>query len=421
MGEFVAGAYINDAGAICNADGSTDALGRWVDDRGFIRIGADGYEDNWSVDATGQVRDESGQPTVFTLPVPNTLTIVTDFDRDDQASQVMAAMAVERKQGLSGTQGSSPSAQALQDFQGGIARSAPATDALGGDLTWSGGQNPAGPADLHSRALNPQYAGEDQNAAAFDANTMRGKLDPTNTQWTTNYDRDDTESVRSASVNPAGLLVDAAGTPLDGEFGYVVDPTNGQFYTFSPGEGYVSKNGQWLTVAGLTLGQLIGTIQQALTDGEQVSSVHHSTALAGAPVAGAGRMTVTNGQVTEINDESGHYKPEGEYLWQTVSWLHAQGMPVADIEVTMIAKRQEAKLILEGWQLQQSRGNQTQARLKNAVNDEIRGRETARAQAERAGAIVAGSPADLHRRATGCTNFSPSDDGVYCMGCDRDL
>jgi hypothetical protein len=162
-------------------------------------------------------------------------------------------------------------------------------------------------------------------------------------------------------------------------------------------------------------------IREALDHGESVSSVHHSTPLAGGGVAGAGQLTVEQGVITAINDESGHYKPEGEYLWQTVAWLHAQGMPVADISVTQIAKGQEAKLVREGWQLMQTGGNQTQARLKGEVNTEIRRRGFQQTQQAQANAIVPGSPADLHRQRFGCVNFQPDDTNTYCMGCDNDL
>lgn len=422
MGDFVEGAYVNDQGAVCNQDGSPDVLGRWVDNHGYIRVGVDGYDDDWKVTPAGQVMDASDQATAFTLTLPAGFEIVTNAALDDAATPWLAGQADLRSQGLSDTDGHAPSAQALADFQTGITRTS-ATDARGGDLTWAGGDAPEQATDLHGRAINPEFVGEDTHTASFAPTTMRGKQAADNTQWTTNYDRDDTDTVRAANVNDTGLLVDGSGTPLNGQFGYVVDPATGQFYTFDTSEGYVSQKGAWISTSGLSQPQLIGTVQAALNAGEQVSFVHHSTALAGSPVAGAGHLTVTQGKITEITDESGHYKPEGEYLWQTVSWLSEQGMPTDAIKVTMIAKGTEAQTILRGWQMEQTGGNQAQANLKAGVNQEVLAAETARQKAARVAALQPGSVAHQHYQATGCDNLVVGQAGSsrYCESCDTDL
>jgi uncharacterized Zn-binding protein involved in type VI secretion len=57
---------------------------------------------------------------------------------------------------------------------------------------------------------------------------------------------------------------------------------------------------------------------------------HHSSFLAGKPVAGAGEIEVYKGEITFMNRRSGHYEPTSEMLWQTVDELRANGMQVED-------------------------------------------------------------------------------------------
>lgn len=412
MTELTEGSYIDAERKIHNADGSLDELARWIDDKGYIRTATGDFDEYAFVDAQGGVHDRNGMESGAKVGVPDnwSVQLAPSADRvawDDGNADV-----------LSTTAGTSPSAQAMADFKAGIVHSAPVTDAVGSDLTWAGSSDPD--QVLHQRELNPNYEGEDTAAATFPDGTMRRTRQADDPKWTTEYDRGETDSVTATQVG-GGLLRDENGAALDGTFGYVVDPSSGTIFTFDQSEGYVSHAGQWLPLTGLPRDSMAALIKEALANGESVSSVHHSTPLAGHGVAGAGQLTVEQGVITAINDESGHYKPEGEYLWQTVAWLHAQGMPVTDISVTQIAKGTEAKLVLEGWQLLQTGGNQTQARLKGEVNDEIRRIGYQQQQAAQAGAIVAGSPADVHRQRFGCVNFQPDDTNSYCMGCDNDL
>ncbi|MFC0402527.1 hypothetical protein [Paraburkholderia rhizosphaerae] len=61
---------------------------------------------------------------------------------------------------------------------------------------------------------------------------------------------------------------------------------------------------------------------------------HHSAFLAGAPVAAAGEMTVTDGRVEYVNDKSGHYQPTLEHTQQLEVELkmHGVDLPVAQKE-----------------------------------------------------------------------------------------
>ena len=420
MGEFDEGAYIDTDRRIRKADDSFDDLGRWIDERGYVRLPSDAFEDLWFVDVNGLLHDGQGVNTTLKLGVPSDWSVA--LPPADETVQ-WEDEAIARRAGLSDTEPKHHTPEDVERFQAGIVKSARGTDDRGQDLTWANNADIAAATDLHGRTLEPEYVGEDQRSAAFAADTLRAKVDPGNTgnsQWTTTYDRADTDSVAETRVDNQ-LLCDESGTPLTGSFGYVVDPGSGKLYTFNRSEGYVSKSGAWLSLDGLDRGQLIGMIQQALQAGEQVSYVHHSTALAGAPVAGAGTLTVQAGKITKIDDDSGHYKPEGEYLWQTVSWLQAQGMPVDQIKVRMIAKDREPEKVLEGWKMLQSGGNQTQARLKDELNSEIIRAGFERERQANAARAVPTTPAGVHQQRTGCADYNPSSDGTYCMSCDTDL
>ena len=57
--------------------------------------------------------------------------------------------------------------------------------------------------------------------------------------------------------------------------------------------------------------------------------VHHSSLLAGQPVACAGDMTVVQGELIEVDNASGHYKPPAEALDSVVQQLRAMGVDLS--------------------------------------------------------------------------------------------
>jgi hypothetical protein len=60
-------------------------------------------------------------------------------------------------------------------------------------------------------------------------------------------------------------------------------------------------------------------------------SFHHSSFLQGEPVAGAGEIKVSNGNIEAITSTSGHYRPGPEYLAQVVAELERQKVDVSAI------------------------------------------------------------------------------------------
>jgi len=56
---------------------------------------------------------------------------------------------------------------------------------------------------------------------------------------------------------------------------------------------------------------------------------HHSSFLAGQPVAAAGDIRIENGKVTDVSRTSGHYQPTSNQLRQFTQQLEKLGVPVA--------------------------------------------------------------------------------------------
>jgi len=66
-----------------------------------------------------------------------------------------------------------------------------------------------------------------------------------------------------------------------------------------------------------------------------VGKFHHSSLLAGAPVAAAGTIEVINGQIRGLSDRSGHYRPANEFTRQAVDSLQRQGVDTSALKLEM--------------------------------------------------------------------------------------
>ncbi len=60
-----------------------------------------------------------------------------------------------------------------------------------------------------------------------------------------------------------------------------------------------------------------------------VGHFHHSSLLAGAPVAGAGEIEVQRGLITWLSNKSGHYRPGRDHLLQVLGMLQSKGVDLA--------------------------------------------------------------------------------------------
>ena len=61
--------------------------------------------------------------------------------------------------------------------------------------------------------------------------------------------------------------------------------------------------------------------------------VHHSSLLAGAPVACAGELLVFQGELLLINNQSGHYRPPPQALQQAITVLKGAGLDLTKVKV----------------------------------------------------------------------------------------
>lgn len=65
----------------------------------------------------------------------------------------------------------------------------------------------------------------------------------------------------------------------------------------------------------------------------EVGRFHHSSFLAGGPVAGAGELAVTIGRLLFLSDRSGHYMPDREHLEQVIARLRKGGVDLGGVDV----------------------------------------------------------------------------------------
>ena len=68
-----------------------------------------------------------------------------------------------------------------------------------------------------------------------------------------------------------------------------------------------------------------------------VGRFHHSSLLAGAPVAAAGEIEVRNGELIAISDRSGHYLPGRKFTDQAIAELQRCGVDTGRIRQDLIA------------------------------------------------------------------------------------
>jgi hypothetical protein len=106
-----------------------------------------------------------------------------------------------------------------------------------------------------------------------------------------------------------GLLVDAAGTALDPDMPNHPDRDNLAIFVMD----------------------LAGNIYLTFDRVEGV--FHHSSFVAGAPVAAAGDFTIEQGRISRISNYSGHYKPPAETLERVKTRLTELGVDFSDAKI----------------------------------------------------------------------------------------
>lgn len=66
---------------------------------------------------------------------------------------------------------------------------------------------------------------------------------------------------------------------------------------------------------------------------------HHSSFLSGAPVAGAGEIQVTNGELRFLTDSSGHYRPAQKFSNQVIDQLRSEGLHIDPAQIDLRAPK----------------------------------------------------------------------------------
>lgn len=105
-----------------------------------------------------------------------------------------------------------------------------------------------------------------------------------------------------------GVAVDGNGRPIDTSGSSSVFGSGRMIFVLSPD------------------GRMYASADQA------IGEFHHSSFLSGGDVAGAGEITVQNGRITEVSDQSGHYRPTQTQVWQTLDYLRRNGVDLSTVQ-----------------------------------------------------------------------------------------
>jgi hypothetical protein len=146
----------------------------------------------------------------------------------------------------------------------------------------------------------PQYVGEDQ---------------PGNSIWGTPVQYLDPAGRAPYELHiRGGLIYDAAGNLFDTADAQTLhsDDSRAIFVMDEHGRFYASK---W----------------------HKPGEFHHSSLVAGDPVAAAGEIDVRNGQVLVVSDKSGHYIPRRAFTYQALDKLRIEGVDLTNVQLDFIA------------------------------------------------------------------------------------
>ncbi len=78
---------------------------------------------------------------------------------------------------------------------------------------------------------------------------------------------------------------------------------------------------------------------------QKVGEFHHSSLVAGEPVAAAGELAVADGELTLLSDRSGHYKPNQELTRQALMALESSGVDFGNGTVILAVKSLQTSML----------------------------------------------------------------------------
>lgn len=131
---------------------------------------------------------------------------------------------------------------------------------------------------------------------------------------------------------------------------YLLANQRGQYLvTVSPAK-RLAQGGFLLNTAGGTNGTFIFVMdgEGAIYSANKAEVNHHSSFLAGGPVAAAGHWEVEYGALKWIGNESGHYQPPFDYTQQILTELNRLGVDTSGVEQdwTGLAAKAKAKVTI---------------------------------------------------------------------------
>jgi hypothetical protein len=191
----------------------------------------------------------------------------------------------------------------------------------GGDVSWvapggiQGALNPAEFASGSSAAAgNAAYLAEGEKLPAKEMlSRFQGENVPGNSIWPggrpVTYLDDSARAEYRLSVQD-GKLYDADGDPFD----------------TSAATTHWSGQGRAIFVMDEN-GNIYASNRQV------VGEFHHSSLLGGAPVAGAGELEVSNGELRLISNNSGHYLPSRAMTQRVLDVLASRGIDVSKVKI----------------------------------------------------------------------------------------
>jgi|GEM_PF-3703840 len=195
-----------------------------------------------------------------------------------------------------------------------------------------------------TKAMHDHYRGEELNAdfrgeATDIKNAIKRESPelPDIANVSTHYMSDAERKQTEIGVNKHGKILDAKGALLDTTKASGIgtcdeEAANKHIFVMNKG-GEFRQADPWANKK----------IQQDSSGLTNAALTQHTSFEAGADVAGAGEMRVENGELQQVSDQSGHYRPDGTMFRQTLDQLEGKGVNMDKTAVKFSGKKDGQK------------------------------------------------------------------------------
>lgn len=187
------------------------------------------------------------------------------------------------------------------------------------------------------KAMKAQYKGEEDSLAWHAPRgknqSLQSHIDRRNSKHTVVRRLDEQEMRdKTLTTNDQGQVVDKNGAPVTAQkLTYVTDGETGDMR--GTNETWNLRDLDTNTLSNVPDHRAASQTARASNGTKRLEGVHHSTLSNGKDVAGAGEITIEAGKVTEVDNSSGHFRPQFTQLLQTVEQLLKSGALV-DKQIT---------------------------------------------------------------------------------------